>query len=234
MVDHWKRIAPLAAVPVVGLVITALSLPSTPDSKASGAKVLAFAQHHRTSITVSALLIAYAGALSVLYFSSLAGYLRSRGSDQLATTTMVGGGLFAGGMLVGAGAAFTLSDAPGHLSADAAQALNVLQNDIFAVLLFAGLGIATLSAGTAMLRTKALPKALGIVSVIVGVAALTVIVSWFAFMASGLLMLVTAGYLYQRMNQPLEITIPEVPAPRADSEQAAPRARRATTTGRGA
>jgi hypothetical protein len=234
MVDRWKRIAPLAAVPVVGLVITALSLPQTPDSTASGAKVLAFAQHHRTSITATALLIAYAGALSVLYFSSLSGYLRSRGANQLATTTMVGGGLFAAGMLVGAGTAAALTDAPHHMSADAAQAVNIVQNDAFAPMMFAGLGIAVLSSGVAMLRTKSMPKALGIVTVVVGVADLSGIVSWFGFMASGLLLLVTAGYLYQRIGQPLEITIPEVPAPRAETEQAAPRARRATTTGRGA
>jgi hypothetical protein len=228
MVDRWKRIAPLAAVPVVGLMITALALPSTPDSTASGAKVLAFAQHHRASITASALLIAYAGALSVLYFSSLAGYLRSRGSQQLATTTMVGGGLFAAGLLVAAGSAATLSDAPHHLSADAAQALNVVGSDLFAPLLFGGLGIAVLSSGVAMLRTKSMPKALGIVTVIVGVAAMTGILSWFAFMASGLLLLVTAGYLYQRIGQPEQITIPDVPAPRADTEATTPtRSRRA-------
>lgn len=235
MVDRWKRIAPLAAVPVVALVVVAISMPNSPDSKASGAKVLTFAQDHRTSITVAAFLLAYAGAFSVLYFTSLASYLRSRGSNVLATATLVGGALFAGGFLLAGGASGTLADAPHHLSADAAQALNIVSNDLFAPVLFAGLGIALLSSGVAMLRTKAMPKALAIITVIVGVAALTGIVSWFAFMASGPLLLVTAGFLYQRLGQPQQITIPDVPAPRdAEQEQAAPQARRAAATGRGA
>ena len=78
--------------------------------------------------------------------------------------------------------------------------------------MFAGLGIAVLSIGVAELRTKSLPKALGIITTIVGVVALTGIGSWLAFMAAGPLALVIAGYVYERMGRPAQITMPDVPA----------------------
>jgi hypothetical protein len=40
---------------------------------------------------------------------------------------------------------------------------------------------------------------------------------WFAFMGSGPLILVIAGYLYQRTGQPDAITIPDVPDQRASA-----------------
>ncbi|MDQ1696187.1 MAG: hypothetical protein QOJ03_1540, partial [Frankiaceae bacterium] len=98
--------------------------------------------------------------------------------------------------------------------ASAAQALNQVQEDLFFVTLFGGLMLATLAMGIAMLRTKALPKALGIVTVIVGVVAASGIASWFAFMATGPLTIVIAGYVYQRLGQPASVTMPDVPAPR--------------------
>ena len=85
------------------------------------------------------------------------------------------------------------------------------------VMMIAGLMIATLSMGIAMLQTKSMPKALGIVTVVVGVVAASGIGGWFAFMGSGPLILVIAGYLYQRTGQPEAITIPDVPDQRASA-----------------
>jgi hypothetical protein len=222
MTDRWKRLAPMSGVIAVGLIVAVLTIPGAPDSGASGAKVIAFAKSHKTSITVSALMLAYAGTLVLLYFSSLASYLRKRGSDQLATLTVVGAAVFAVGAALAGGLAATLADSPGKMSTSAAQAINMLQNDAWVAVLFAGLGIATLSAGVGMLRTHAMPKALGIITIVVGGVAMTGIGAWFAFLGSGPLVLVTAGFLYQRLGRPEEITIPEVPQPRAKADTESP------------
>src|SRR3954452_14405108 len=110
MTDRFKRLAPLSGVLMVAAIVVMLTLPSTPDSTASGAKVIAFYRHHHTAIYVAGTLAAYAGLLAVLYFSSVASYLRSRGSDLLATTTVVGGAIFGAGLLVAAGAVFAAND----------------------------------------------------------------------------------------------------------------------------
>lgn len=213
MTDRFKRLAaPASAVVMVGAVLTALFMPQSPDSTASGAKVIAFFEHHHTAEYVAAFALCYAAAAGVLFFVSVAGFLRARGSQVLAATTAVGSAIFAGGLLLGAGTLAAVNDAPGRMSADVARTLNIIQDDVFAPALFAGLGIAVLSIGVASLRTKALPKALGIITTIVGVVVLSGIGSWFGFMACAPLTLVIAGYVYQRLGQPMQITMPDIPA----------------------
>jgi hypothetical protein len=81
------------------------------------------------------------------------------------------------------------------------------------------MALVTLAIGLSILRTQAMPKALGIITVIVGVVALSGIGSWFGFMAGGPLTLVLAGYLYQRTGQPEQITMPDVPDQRTHRTQ---------------
>jgi len=205
-----RRLAPFAGYLMVALVVVALATtPDTPDAKDSGAKVIAYFSHHKTNIHVQDFLLAYAALATIVYFTSVANFLRNRGSQILASTTIAGGVLFAGALCVGAGTNEALTDQPSRMSESTAQALNLISNDLFGVLLFAGLALATTSAGVAMLRTKSLPTALGVVTTIVGVAAGTGIVSWFAFMATGPLTLVVAAYVYSRSAQPTEITLPD-------------------------
>jgi hypothetical protein len=222
MTDRFKRLAPLSGVLMVAAIVVMLALPSTPDSNASGAKVIAFYRHHHTALYVAGALAAYAGALGILYFSSVASYLRSRGADLLATLTVVGGAVFGAGLMLGAGALFAANDGPQHFGVDEARTLNVLQNNLFIPVFLGGLAIATLSMGVAMLRNKSLPKALGIITVVVGVVCLSGIGSWFGFLASGPLTLVIAGYVYQRLGSPAQISLPpEIPVARTSTEQVA-------------
>ena len=63
MTDRYKRLAtPASAVVMVGGVLTALLLPRTPDTTASGEKVIAFFQAHHTAMYVASFSIAYAVA----------------------------------------------------------------------------------------------------------------------------------------------------------------------------
>ena len=169
MADRYKRLAtPVSAVVMVGGVVTALLMPQTPDTTASGEKVIAFFHAHHTAMYVAAFSVSYAAAAAVLFFVSVAAYLRTRGSQVLAATTVVGGTVFASGALLGAGLLVAANDAPGRMTADVARTLNILQDDVFFLAVVAGLGICFLSIGVAGLRTKALPKWLGIVLLIEG------------------------------------------------------------------
>jgi len=212
MTDRYKRLAtPASAVVMVGGVLTALLMPQTPDSTASGEKVIAFFHAHHTAMYVAAFSVAYAAVAAVLFFVLVASYLRTRGSQVLAATTAVGAAVLASGLLLGAGTLLAANDAPGRMTADVAKTLNIIQDDVFVLAMIAGLGIAVLSIGVASLRTKALPKWLGIITTVVGVVALSGIGSWFGFIASGLLVLVIAGYVYDGLGKPAQITMPDVP-----------------------
>lgn len=214
MTDRFKRLAPLSGVVFVALMVVALAGPDSPDSSASGTRVIAWYEAHHTWVYVSALLVCYAAAAAVLYFTTVTRYLRSAGSDLLATTTFAGGVMAAAGMLVGAGTALAVNDGPHNLAPQTVSALHVLSNDLLVPLVIGGIAIATLSMGVAMLRTMCLPKALGIITTIVGVVAFSGIASWFAFMAAGPLTLVIAGYIYQRSGRPQSVTLPDVVAQR--------------------
>lgn len=208
-----RRLAPFAGYVMVALIVVILTTTGdTPDAKASGAKVVTFFQHHKTSTHVADFLLAYAALAAVVYFTAVANYLRSRGSQVLATTAIGGAILAAAALCVGAGVNEALVDQPGRLTPDVAQSLNLLGNDLFGIMLFVGFALATTSMGVAMLRTKSVPTALGVVTTIVGVGFATGIVSWFAFLASGPLTLVIAAYVYSRSARPAEITLPDIPA----------------------
>ena len=226
MTDRWKRLVPpVAGVAMVVSLVVAVVLGNSPDSGSSGAKVLAWYQSHHGRANAVTVLLAYASAMAAVFYTGMGSYLRRRGSDILATLTIVGGAVLAVGLGLAAGSTAALTDKTSKIQPAAAQALNQVSEDIFFVALFGGLAIATLAIGISALRTKALPKALGIITVIVGVVAFSGIGSWFGFMGAGVLNLVLAGYLYQRTGQPHEITLPEVPEQRAEAPAAPRRAR---------
>jgi FtsH-binding integral membrane protein len=222
MTDRWKRLTPpLAGVVLVALVVVGLFMSDTPNAGDSGTKVLAYYNSHQGRTGAALILFGYAGVMSVIFYSGVATYLRRRGAELTATLTIAGGVLFGASLCLGAGTAAVLIDHTDRLSPDAAQALNSVSEDLFWVMMIAGLMIATVSMGIGMLQTKSMPKALGIVTLVVGAVAASGIGGWFAFMGSGPLILVIAGYLYQRTGQPEEIVLPEVPGQRA-AEPAAP------------
>jgi hypothetical protein len=206
-----RALAPLAGVAFVGLVIAALAMPETPDATASGAKVKAFLAAHHTATRATDVLFAFAGLAALLFFASVAVYLRRKGSQILSSTTLAGGAITCASLLAAVGVQESMLDQHKRLSTDAAQALNLLSNNLFAPLLFGGMCVAVLSAGVAMLRTHSFPKAAGIVTTVVGAAYLTVVLAWFAFMATGLVTLYVAGYLFREYNRPDEVTLPEAP-----------------------
>jgi FtsH-binding integral membrane protein len=218
MAQRWKRLTPpLAGVALVALVVVGLFLQDTPDAGSSGAKVIDYYTTHEGRTGASLIIFGYAGVMSIIFYAGLATYLRRRGAELTATLTVAGGVVFGASLCLASGTAAVLLDGTDKLSPQAAEALNRVSEDLFWVMMIAGLMIATLSMGIAMLQTKSMPKALGIVTVVVGVVAASGIGGWFAFMGSGPLILVIAGYLYQRTGQPDAITIPDVPDQRASA-----------------
>jgi hypothetical protein len=212
MADRWKRLAPISGVLFVGLMVATLAITgNSPDGKAGGAKVIAYYAAHHGRTNLSVLFLGYAAVFAVVYFVSVAHFLRARGAEMMATLTVAGGVVMATSLAMAAGAAAALSDGNGHLTAASAQAVNLVTTDIWFVGLFAGIAVATLAMAISMLRTHALPKALGIVTLVVGIVAASGIGTWFAFLASGPLTIVIALYVYQRLGQPQSITLPGVP-----------------------
>ncbi|HWF34716.1 MAG TPA: hypothetical protein VG295_05080 [Solirubrobacteraceae bacterium] len=174
MNDRWKRLAPLTGVALVVLLVAGGGLiGSEPKSGAGAAKVISFYHSHRTRVELSA----YVTALSAFFGLFFYGILRDRlaqaeGAEGLASTAFAGAVIFAGAGVLSAGTQLALADVPGALSPSAAQALNLLENDLTLFALGTGIAVLMMAAGLAILRGRQLPAWLGWSAIAFAVVAL--------------------------------------------------------------
>jgi hypothetical protein len=174
MSDRWSRLAPLTGVVFAALVVGIFATSgTTPNSKASGAAVIAFYEAHRTRQRTVDILFAFAALFLVLY----AGAVRSRfrrvpSAEALGSVVVAGASLLALGLMVWASIDFALADVPNRLSVNAAQALNILGNDFVFPVAIGGCLFA-LGAAIGILRGAGLPKWLGWVAIVIAIAMVT-------------------------------------------------------------
>src|SRR5260370_36558439 len=101
MSDRWSRRAPLTGILFVGFLVALLALSwSTPDDKASAAKVVSYSHSHRSRLMTANVLGAYAVVFWLFFTGSLRSFLRRAGVGDGLTMTA-----FAGAILFGVGGA---------------------------------------------------------------------------------------------------------------------------------
>src|SRR5665213_2711803 len=162
MSGRLSRLAPLTGVlfAVMG-VAAGMSGGETPNANASASKVIAYYTSHHSEIETSSILFALTFLVGVLFAASLRSYLRrTPAAEGAAAIVPVGAAIMLIGAALGAGVEYGLAHNISHLSPAAAQAVNVVSNEIFLPLL-AGVCVFSLASGVAILRGAALPKWLG-------------------------------------------------------------------------
>jgi hypothetical protein len=202
MSERLSRLtAPVTGVAFVALtVLSAAAGGSTPNSNASGAHVVAFYEAHRHAQQVSNILFLFAALFLLFFAGSLHGYLRRTPAAATASALMlVGAALLAVGLTVLAGLGYALADVPSYLSPAAAQALNVLSNDVFYTLLVGGCVFGIASA-VAILRGAALPNWLGWLAVVIGIAMATP-AFWISAVVLFVWVLIVSGLIYVRTGR---------------------------------
>jgi hypothetical protein len=176
MLTHLSRWAPLTGVAAVllgvaGAVIQVLANP--PGSDASGAQVIAFYEAHRAGEQVASILLTFAFIFLVFFAGSLRAHLRDApGVEALSALLLAGAAIELVGQSIGGGLNYALADVPSHLDPAAAQALNVLANDLV-LTNAAGLFLFGMSAGLAILRGVRMPKWLGWVAIAIAIVVVT-------------------------------------------------------------
>ena len=183
----WERLAPLTGLVFVAIVVAVFATGgSTPGDHDSAREVQDFyGQHHDKHMFLGFML-----ALSIpflLFFVSILRYelRRAGGTGQLANAAFAGGVLAAAGFGILAFVHLALADAGDSVKTiGTTQALNVLDNNDF-LPMAAGMGVLVLAAGLSVVRHGGLPKWLGWVGVVIGVAAFTP-AGFFAFLLSGI------------------------------------------------
>jgi len=158
-----KKLAPLTGVLFFVLLLCAVIVGTNSlTASSSPAKVLAYYAAHQDSTSASVVLTLLSVVVGVIFYGLLRDYLRRHEASRGLTATAFGGViLFAASGALSAGTQLALVDSPGHLSPDAAQALNLADMDVSAPLAFAGIAILLLCFGLAIVHSGLLPKWLG-------------------------------------------------------------------------
>jgi hypothetical protein len=211
MLDRWSRLAPLTAIPFGVLVVTAILINSstTPDPKASGASVIAYYQAHGSDSKTADFIFIFAFIFFLFFAGSLRAHLR-RSQEALSALVLVAATLLVAGLGIFSGIDLSLSDQPSRLTPAAAQALNLLNNDMF-FLIIAGGCVFGISAGLAILRGAALPKWLGWLAIVIGIVSATP-AGFFAFLAAMIWSLIVGILLYVRGGPVTAAPAPSAPA----------------------
>jgi hypothetical protein len=210
----------LSGVLFVVLILASIFVsPNMPGDKASPAKIIDFYTKHQTAQRVSGLLTVIAVVVGVFFFGVLRHRLRQpEGNEQFASMAFGGAILFGAGGCLAAGIQWTLADVPNRLSAGAAQALNLIENNLTFALSTAGISALTLTTAIALLRSHMMPSWVGWLSVLIGVDALLGPLAMFSFFAMGPWVLILSIALYRSATT--TVTMPDVPAQSTAGNQA--------------
>jgi hypothetical protein len=196
--SRWERLAPLTGVLSVAIIVAVFAIGgSTPEEHDSAAKVQAFYSAHHDKHKSLAFILAIAIPFLVFFVSSLRNDLRrAGGTAQFANAAFAGGVLAAGGFAILAAVHLALVAAAGSANTiGTTQTLNVLDNSDF-IPAASGVGLLVLAAGASAVRHGGLPKWLGWLGVVIGIAAFTP-AGFFAFLAGGLWIIIASIALTQ-------------------------------------
>jgi len=191
--SRWERLAPLSGVLSVAIIVAVFAIGgSTPEEHDSAAKVQAFYSKHHDKHAALAFILAIAIPFLLFFVSSLRNDLRSAGGTaQLANAAFAGGVLAAGGFALLSAVHLALAEAASSANTiGATQTLNVLDNSDF-IPAASGVGLLVLAAGASVVRHGGLPRWLGWIGVVIGIAAFTP-AGFFAFLAGGLWILIAS------------------------------------------
>lgn len=201
-----RRLLPLSGIVFVVLALVAVIGfgGSTPDSDASGAKVLSFYDEHTARQSIAAFLLAASVPFLVAFAATLTTTLWPREADRRLVweLLLIGGGvLTAAALLVNAFVHFALADgADQGISGNALQVLNVLDSDTW-VAFNAAFGVMMLGAAGSLLGRVSGYRWLGWAALVFGIALFIPFADFFALLLTLLWIIVTSVMLFrERLN----------------------------------
>jgi MFS family permease len=211
--EHRARWGPICGVVFVVLLVVSSFIYSAPSTGKSPQYLLNWYSQssHKRDVSLSTVIADVGVVFGLFWF----GYLRDRFSRsdsgaRLAPIFLAGVVLFAGGGLVFSGAQFALGDNPKKMDPATAQTLNFLATDIGAAGILVGLSVLLSAAGFIIFQSRVLPRWLAWVSFVLAVVALAGPIGFFAFLATGIWILIVAGYMWRHeQDLPVSADAPE-------------------------
>jgi hypothetical protein len=182
-----KMIGPLTGILFVVLFIVAVLIGGeTPDTDDAPGDIVDFYLDNDTEQSLASAVLALGCVALVFFLGTLRRALRAVAGDEggLSTVVLLGGLVIAVGASIFAGIGFTLGDAADELPPPAILTLNALNSDMFFTVAV-GTAVFNLALALAVLRHGGLPRPLGWLALVLGIAGLTPL-GFFAFVATGI------------------------------------------------
>ena len=184
---NTRSVGPLTGILFVVLVIVAFLVSGeTPATDDSPREIVDFYLDNDDSQAAASAVLALGCVALIFFLGTLRRSLRAAAGDDggLSTVVLLGGVVLAVGASIFAGIGFTLGDAADELPPSAILTLNALNSDMFFTVAV-GTAVFNLALALAVLRHGGLPRPLGWVALVIGIAGLTPL-GFFAFLATGI------------------------------------------------
>jgi hypothetical protein len=184
---NTRPVGPLTGILFVVLVIVAFLVSGeTPATDDSPREIVDFYLDNDDSQAAASAVLALGCVALIFFLGTLRRALRAAAGDDggLSTVVLLGGAVLAVGASIFAGIGFTLGDAADELPPSAILTLNALNSDMFFTVAV-GTAVFNLALALAVLRHGGLPRPLGWVALVIGIAGLTPL-GFFAFLATGI------------------------------------------------
>jgi len=194
-----KQLLPLSGVASVLLIVASfIVVGESPDLDAPAKEVVSFYSDNDTSLQFGAALLALGAFFFLLFATTLASLLRRdppRGAIA-ANFSFAGGIIFAVGVTIFAGLAFTAGDAVDDVGPATLQTLHVLEMDMFFTVAI-GTAAFLLGSGVGALKSGVFPRWLAWAAIVIGIIAITPL-GFFGFLALGIWTLIASIMLAMR------------------------------------
>lgn len=200
MPDRLSRFAPLTGVLFAVLaVVGVLTGSESPGTNQPPAKIVAYYATHESEVKTSAILFALAFLVLVLFAASLRAYFRrTPAAEGVSALVLAGAVLSAAGALITSGVEFGLANEIHHLGPEAAQTLNFITEEVAFLPVIGGAFLLALGSGLAILRGAPLPRWLGWVAIVLGIAALVPPASFPSLLGFAIWSVIVSIVIYRR------------------------------------
>jgi hypothetical protein len=160
---------------VVFLAVSILT-GNTPQANATGTKVIEYYTKHRDLTIVSTCADLVGIVCGTFFFGYLYAWLRKSDRSWIPVVVVMGATIFMAAGLLAGGSELMLVDQGRDLTPDTAKVLNVVAEDLWALVGSGGIGITALATALSLLSHRAASKWWAISAMVTGIVA---IVGWF-------------------------------------------------------
>jgi hypothetical protein len=200
MPDRLSRLAPLTGILFTVLVVAGIVTGGeSPDTKEPAAKIVAYYASHEYEVKTSSVLFALAFLALVLFAASLRSYFRrTPAAEGLGALVLAGAVLSAAGALIGSAVEIGVAGEIHNLEPQSVKTLNFFAEEVAFLPIIGGAFLLALASGLAILRGARLPKWLGWVAIVLGIAALIPPSSFPALLGFAIWSVVVSILIYRR------------------------------------